>query len=115
MRLDHPDTAGHVIVHVDEHIAGEGANQFREVYSEIGKDFLFRSPGEKDVRAQATRGYWVDHTKNLRDFYLQIAPHEYVQMKPGIAYELIPVDQRDSPRWVVKPGLSLARPKSDKN
>src|SRR5262249_48931137 len=59
-RLDDPDTAGHLVAHVAECVAGEGVSQYSDFYSDVDKEFVLRADGHEDVPVHAVRGYWVD-------------------------------------------------------
>jgi Transglutaminase-like superfamily len=110
MRLDDPETAGHLIVVVDEAIEGEGTGQYRSFYERVGKDFVLRAPGRQDVRAVAARGYWVVPSSGVRDFYVQIPAAEFPRMAAGVAYELVAIDGPNAEKWVVQPGVNIVRP-----
>ena len=110
MKLDDPVDGGHIVVHVDEAIADEGIGQYAEFYAQASKDFVLRASGHADVRAKATRGYWVDAKSDLREFYIHVAPGEFARMARGVTYSIVPRDATSEYRWKVVQGVALTRP-----
>ena len=116
MRLDDPRTAGHVLVHVREHVRGGGRAQYREFYAAADHRFMLVSDDSPDVHLAATRGWWVFEDRGLREFYLRIAPSELEHMQPGVEYTLVTeaehegITDRGTPRWEIRDGLTLTRP-----
>ncbi|MFO0983376.1 MAG: transglutaminase domain-containing protein [Planctomycetota bacterium] len=110
MRLDDPDTAGHVLVHVREGRAGVGASQYRGFYDRVGKDFVLRADGRADVPLKATRGYWAHPEAGVQEFYLRIEPEPLAAMAPGVAYSLIARNNTSGMRWLIADGVTLTRP-----
>src|SRR5690606_3307987 len=76
MRLDDPDTAGHLVAHVKEAFPGEGPAQYGDFYERVRKEFVLRPRGgaHEELPVRATRGYWVDTDEGVHDFYLRIDP-----------------------------------------
>jgi hypothetical protein len=105
MRLDDAETAGHLLLHVDEGKDGEGTAAYAAFYRRVGKGFVLRAKGQADVRAAAERGYWVA-AGGVREFYVRIPPSEFAKMARGVAYTLVPADAR----WKVADGVSVTRP-----
>jgi transglutaminase superfamily protein/thrombospondin type 3 repeat protein len=99
-----PPDAGHLLAHVDERIEVMGKRQYDELYGACDPRFVFKAPGHEDVRAEARRGHWS------AEFYIQIAPNELKRMVPGVTYTLLPLNERPTYHWVVKPGVTLVRP-----
>jgi hypothetical protein len=110
MRLDDPETAGHIIVHVEEGRAGDGPSQYEKFYAQVGKEFVLHAEDQADIRAYATRGYWAAPERGLQHFYLRIDPDLFDIMTPGVAYTLLAKDQIADARWVVRPGVTLTKP-----
>ena len=75
----------------------------------MGKQFVLRAEGHADVPARAARGYWSDWRTDVREFYLRIEPAALPTMEPGVAYELVAVDQDGPCEWVVAEGLEVVR------
>lgn len=109
MRLDDPDTAGHVVVRVEEGRAGEGTAQYQKFYDRVSKDFVLRAEGRPDVPLQATRGYWAAPEQGLKHFYLRIEPDAFASMADGVAYTLSAVPSDAPVHWSVRPGVTLTR------
>ncbi len=113
MRLDDPDTAGHLILHVAEGILGEGTGQYASFYERADKEFVLRAKAKgraaHEVRAYATRGFWGVPEEGVRDFYLRIDPAEFTRMEKGVAYQLVARDQTGEFRFVVPKGVTIER------
>ncbi|MCA9284954.1 MAG: transglutaminase domain-containing protein [Phycisphaerales bacterium] len=111
MRLDDPETAGHLVVHVVEGAPGEGPRQYKRFYDRVGKTFRLEAPGHGTIPVRATRGYWAAPEKGLQHFYLRIEPADFAGMAPGVEYALVAVDasraDADAPRWVVADGVTI--------
>ncbi|HET6204879.1 MAG TPA: transglutaminase domain-containing protein [Planctomycetota bacterium] len=111
MRLDDPETAGHLLMHVREGRPGEGREQYATFYAQVKKGFVLRAEGSPDVPARATRGYWAAPAQGMQDFYLRIEPAEFPRMLPGVPYRLVPPEEGGEWAWVVAEGVSVVRPK----
>ncbi len=109
LRLDDPENAGHVLVHVREHRAGEGKGQYKRFWDRVGKRFVLRASGQADVPLQAERGYWVFPERDLREFYLRIEPGVLGDMAFDVPYSLVPLDDVGGFRWEVAPDVRLVR------
>ncbi|MFG0320589.1 MAG: transglutaminase domain-containing protein, partial [Planctomycetota bacterium JB042] len=111
MRLDDPETAGHLVFHVDEAILGEGPSQYADFYRRVDKEFVLRARDRSRdaLRAHAARGYWVDTIEGVHAFYLRIEPDEFRRMHEGIEYALEAVDRESEVRWIVPAGISIVR------
>lgn len=108
MRLDDPDTAGHVVVHV-EGSADTPRRLYRDFYEAVGKAFALKADGQDDVPLRATRGYWVAPDRGLQHFYLRIEPADFARMAPGIAYHLVALPTDAHRRFTVREGVTLTR------
>jgi hypothetical protein len=112
MRLDDPDSAGHVVVRVAEGRAGEGPQQYKEFYDRVGKKFVLKAKGKPDIPIRADRGYWAKPEEGLRHFYLRIEPKDFERMAVNVPYALKAVGKKDQThRWAVKKGVTLTRRK----
>lgn len=109
IRLDDPATAGHLLATVAEFFPEEGQEQYSGFYAGVDHEFVLRADGVEDVRVHATRGYWVDAGKDLRDFYLRIEPGDLAAMNVGIPYELVPANAKPGFRWIVAGGVTITR------
>lgn len=110
MRLDDPQTAGHVVVHVAEGFEGQGVSQYQEFYEKVDKEFRLTAEGRDDVRLFAARGYWVDIARDVREFYLHIPPDQFEKMAAGVPYRLHVVADDEPFRWEIRGELTLTRP-----
>jgi hypothetical protein len=109
MRLDDPDTAGHIVVHVVEGRAGEGPQQYKRFYDRVGKQFVLKADGHPDIPVHATRGYWAAPEQGLQHFYLRIEPDNFARMMNDVAYELHWIEAAGAHRWAVIPGVTLTK------
>ena len=93
------DGSGHLLMHVEHDIDPAELWPF---YSNIDKQFVFKSVGHPDVRARAERGYW-----GASEFYIRIAERDLSKMVEGVTYELA-VTTADT-NWRVEPGVSVVK------
>ena len=70
---------------------------------------MLSADGKPDVPAVATRGYWIDPEKGVRDFYLRIEPADFARMATGVDYALSWVDEEESLGWRVAPDVVIRR------
>ena len=110
MRLDDPDSAGHLILHLRPGPLGVTRKDYEQYYAQVDKRFVLRAPGRPEIEARATRGYWLDLDEDLRDFYLRIEPRDFRRMRPGVAYGLEPVVQSGQRVWELAEGIEVIRP-----
>jgi len=104
MRLDDPATAGHLIAHVESSLAAFDKDAVREFYAAVDKRFALRAEGRPDVPVQATRGFWLDEGKGMREFYLRIEPGDFAAMESGVEYALAWLGEDRGVRWSVPEG-----------
>jgi hypothetical protein len=97
MRLDDPDTAGHVLVHVREHVPGRDRLQYGPFYERVSKRFELRAAGRPSVPLTATRGLWAVESEGVREFYLRIEPDDLPRMAIDVPYALVPLDGGGAP------------------
>lgn len=109
MDVDESESAGHVIVRVEEGRPGEGAAQYSSFYKRVPKDFVLRADGHPDVPLVATRGYWAQPEQGIRHFYLKIEPDAFAQLALGVEYALRPAATESQYRWDVREGVTLTR------
>lgn len=105
-RLDDPETAGHVLVHVETDAPRRNLKRW---YDAVAKAFELRAEGRAPIPLSATRGYWLDATGAVSEFYLRIEPRDFARMKPGIDYALAWKGEPSERRWLVAPGVTLRR------
>ncbi|MHC4973900.1 MAG: transglutaminase domain-containing protein [Planctomycetota bacterium] len=106
MRLSDPREAGHVLLKVKENQPDGGSAQYRPFYASVGKDFVLRAKGKKDVPAQAMRGYWASGL-----FYLRIEPADLKRMTLGVPYALVAKNGHAEYQWTVSEEATLTRRK----
>jgi hypothetical protein len=107
MDLDNADTAGHLIAVVEE---DADSHDYGNFYADVGKLFILYHPDHPQIRAIATRGYWIDSDIGLRDFYLQIPPEDYALLVRGVEYRLLPQDPQNGREWRVRDEVRIIRP-----
>jgi hypothetical protein len=109
MRLDDPDTAGHFVMRVREGGPFDDMAKYGRFYDAAQKDFVLRSGDGTELRAYATRGFWIDPSKGLREFYLRVDPDVFATMVPGQAYALLSVPRADGKWFRVNDGVIVRR------
>ncbi len=109
MRIDDPDTAGHLVIHLDTSSGPSRADieTFREKAS---PDFVLRAAGQPDVPAHHERGGWIDPGNDVADFYLRVAPADFARVEKNVAYALVALGSDDAEyRCAVNPGVTITR------
>jgi hypothetical protein len=101
---------GHLLVRVRKLETDNGSDAYADAYATIDKKFVLRAAGHADVEAYASRGFWLDSSQDVRDFYVHIDPPQFARMARGVAYTLEPVDATSSTRWEVSAGVTVAKP-----
>lgn len=96
---------------MEDGIVGEGTGHYSSYYEKVGKEFLLKAEGRPDLRAYATRGYWMDVERNDKDFYLRFDPDEFERMAFGVVHELVYAGDDMEYRWIVRPGIEIIRGK----
>lgn len=109
MRLDDPETAGHFVFHVAEGGPFDDMAKFDRFWRTAGKEFRLVADGHPTLRAHATRGFWIDLERDVKEFYLRVDPAEFARMDPGVAYALGAKPDGDAMPWHVVPGVTVTR------
>jgi hypothetical protein len=109
MKLDEKDGAGHLLLHVEKPSGSVEGSRYKSFYDAVGKRFVLRAKGKPDVPAIATRGYWINSDKDVRDFYVRIEPTDFAKMARGVGYELVPPAEQGAMRWKVLPDVRITR------
>jgi hypothetical protein len=112
MKLDDPDTAGHLLVHVEPDNKSASGADYKDFYESVDKRFELRARNKPSVPCHATRGYWLNSNDEVAEFYLRIDPTDFEQMASGVEYELAYVGKPDKLSWKVPPDTKIARRKS---
>jgi hypothetical protein len=84
---------------------------YAEFYQGVDKHFALRAAGHTDIPAHATRGYWINNNKDVKEFYLRIEPADFARMESGVEYELSWLGKADGFAWKVFPTARITRPK----
>ncbi len=74
--------------------------------------FLLQAQGHDDVKIteQDVRGNCSDGRGEFQGFVVTLPSAELGKLASGVAYTLVPVDQRAEYTWQVKAGVQLIRP-----
>jgi len=105
-RLEDPVTAGHVLVHVETEVL---PREMARCYAAVGKEFELRADGRATIPLRATRGYWIDSSGGVCEFYLRIEPPDFARMESGVDYALVHKGEATGARWTVASGVTLRR------
>ncbi len=102
----------HFIICIDEWMAGQGVRQLDVFQEKVAFRFLLKAPGHDDV--QITRKHLQGNCSSGRGafqgFVVGLPSSELAKLASGVAYTLVPVDQRQEYAWQVKAGVQLVRP-----
>ncbi len=102
----------HFIISIDEWMAGQGVRQFDVFQEKVAFRFLLKAQGYEDVRVtkEDLRGNCSSGRGQFQGFVVGLPAAELAKIAPGVAYALVPVDQREPYTWQVKAGVQLVRP-----
>ena len=100
---------GHVIVHGDEWFDDQPYQQYMLFMQAVDRDFVFRAEGRPDVRGRITMSYVTQPSAGLREMEILIAPEEFARMEPGVAYALVPRNEKAGYAWQTKGPLAITR------
>ena len=96
------DGSGHVLMHVDF----DGSfSEMTELYWQVDKSFTLTATGQPTLRANAELGCWGN------EFYLRIPKSEMARMKSGVAYRIVPRNERKAGKWKMAKDVRLERGK----
>lgn len=102
----------HFIICIDEWMAGQGVRQLDVFQGKVAFRFLLKAPGQEDV--QITREHLQGNCSSgggaFQGFVVGLPPAELTKLASGVAYTLVPVEQRQEYVWQVKAGVQLVRP-----
>jgi hypothetical protein len=59
------------------------------------------------VRGSLSSGYVTDEDAGLREIEILITPDEYRKLKRGVAYKLLPANEKESYKWQVRKDLRI--------
>ncbi|HTF89904.1 MAG TPA: hypothetical protein VK843_15930 [Planctomycetota bacterium] len=107
MKLDEPEGAGHLLAHVDGDFPKEGKSAYSEFYAGVEKSFVLRAFGQRDIPVTATRGFWLDSNKDMKEFYLRIEPADFAAIVKGVEYELSWLGKGEDFKWKVRPATTI--------
>jgi len=102
-----PVGTGRLFVHGDEWFKGEHYTQYK--YFMLKADPNFKLVAEKvpEVKGNLSMGYITHESANVREIEILIAPEEYRKLRRGVAYKLVPANERENYKWQVKKDLRI--------
>ncbi|HET6453404.1 MAG TPA: transglutaminase domain-containing protein [Armatimonadota bacterium] len=81
--------------------------------------FVLRAPGQPDVHASVNGDYLFatpgdrSHDGMFRGFGLEVSPADLKKIVPGIAYDLVPINNKSKYQWKVSDSVSISLPSQE--
>jgi len=104
------DGSGHLFLHAEVPPFGEKQEHYPSFYEAVSKSFILKAPGQPDVKLAAERGYWLNSSRDHREFYLRVPPGGMKKLRKGVTYGLQAVNQVDAARWTIAPSVTVTGP-----
>jgi hypothetical protein len=102
----------HFLISIEEWMAGQDHRQLNAFQEKAVFRFLLQTPGHDDI--QITEKHFQGTCSSGRGvfqgFVVGLPSAELAKLASGVAYTLVPVDQRQEYAWQVKSGVQLVRP-----
>ena len=96
-----------------EHFTDQDYRQYRRFLDAADPAFVLESADGTKIKATYRKSFYTLTTDC--EISLLVGDKDVERMKPGEAYRLVPANgQSDAPRWVVKEGVTISKPKPDK-
>jgi hypothetical protein len=102
-----PVGTGRLFIHGDEWFKGEHYTQYKNFMNKADPNFTLVAEQAPSVRARLSFGYITHESAGVREIEILIAPEEYRKLKRGVAYKLVPANEKESYRWQVKNDLRI--------
>jgi len=102
----------HFIICIDEWMAGQDHRQLNAFQEKAVFRFLLKAPGHDDVpiTEKHLKGNCSSGRGAFQGFVVGLPSSELGKIASGVAYTLVPVEQREEYAWQVKAGVQLVRP-----
>ena len=105
-------TKDHFIIVIEEWMAGQDHRQLNAFREKAAFRFLLKAEGHDDIQITEThcQGRYSSGSGEFQGFVVGFPSVELGKLVPGVAYTLVPVEQRPEFTWQVRPGVRLVRP-----
>jgi hypothetical protein len=102
-----PMEATHVIavLHTKEWFSDQNHRQYRRFLDRCDHAFTLRAEGQSDLPVKITGGFVNNATD--RGIFFEIPRAIHAKMKPGVKYDLIPINGKADVRWTVGREVAL--------
>ena len=102
-----PNGSGRLFIHGDEWFKGEHYTQYKDFMNKADPNFTLMAEQAPSVRGSLSFGYITHESAGVREIEILIGPEEYRKLKRGVAYKLVPANEKESYRWQVKKDLRI--------
>ena len=102
-----PDGSRRLYIHGDEWIVGEPYTQYKDFMRRADPNFKLVAEMAPEVKGSLSSGYFTHQSSGVREIEILIDPEEYIKLKRGVAYKLIPVNANKDYYWKVKKDLRI--------
>ncbi len=98
-----------LFIHGEEWFDDQPWQQLKTFLQAAGKEFVFRADGQPDVIGRVTTGSCTNPAQNVRETEVIIPREDYVKMRPGVAYALVPRNEVPGHEWKIKGPVTIMR------
>jgi len=102
----------HFIISIDEWMAGQDHRQLNAFQEKAAFRFLLKAQGQDDIQVTEKhfQGTCSSGRGEFQGFVVGLPSSELAKLASGVAYTIVPADQREEYTWQVKAGVQLTRP-----
>ena len=103
---------GHFIIVIEEWMAGQDHRQLNVFQEKAAFRFLLKADGHDDIQIteKHCQGRCSSGNGEFQGFVVGLPSAALGKLVAGVAYTLVPVEQREEYTWQVRPGVRLVRP-----
>ncbi|MCK4828328.1 hypothetical protein KA005_72030 [bacterium] len=102
-----PVGSGRLFIHGDEWFKGEPYTQYKDFMRKVDPNFKLVAEQAPEVKGRLSMGYITHESAGVREIEILIRPKEYVKLKSGVAYKLVPDNENKNYNWKVKSDLRI--------
>lgn len=97
-----PIGTGRLFIHGDEWFKGEPYTQYKDFMRKADPNFKLVATQVPEVKGSLSLSYITHMSTGVREMEILIPPEEYVKLKRGVEYKLVPFNENKNYNWKVK-------------
>jgi len=102
-----PIGTGRLFIHGDEWFKGEPYTQYKDFMRKADPNFKLVATQVPEVKGSLSLSYITHMSTGVREMEILIPPEEYVKLKRGVEYKLVPFNENKNYNWKVKSDLRI--------